>query len=288
MKEANQLIEEVMLLANRNVAEFVGRKRQGVQNSERTFVYRVHDKPNSDKLAQLRSFVMRFGYQMKSDAVGKALAKDINKLMTNVHGKQEENLISTLAIRTMAKATYTTTNIGHYGLAFDYYTHFTSPIRRYPDMMVHRLLAHYLAGGKSEDKEYYEGLCEHSSAMEIRAADAERASIKYKMVEFMLDKLDQEFDGHISGVTEWGIYIELDDTKIEGMVSLRDLTDDYYTFDEENYCLRGERTGRIFTLGDGVRIRVMRADLARKQLDFALTATYDFDTKKATPVQETL
>ena len=288
MKEANQLIEEFMLLANRKVAEFVGRKRQGVQNSERTFVYRVHDKPNSDKLAQLRSFVMRFGYQMKSDAVGKALAKDINKLMTNVHGKQEENLISTLAIRTMAKATYTTTNIGHYGLAFDYYTHFTSPIRRYPDMMVHRLLAHYLAGGKSEDKEYYEGLCEHSSAMEIRAADAERASIKYKMVEFMLDKLDQEFDGHISGVTEWGIYIELDDTKIEGMVSLRDLTDDYYTFDEENYCLRGERTGRIFTLGDGVRIRVMRADLARKQLDFALTATYDFDTKKATPVQETL
>ena len=275
------MIEEFMLLANQCAAN-AGRTNKA------PFVYRVHDKPNSDKLAQLRSFVMRFGYQMKSDAVGKALAKDINKLMTNVHGKQEENLISTLAIRTMAKATYTTTNIGHYGLAFDYYTHFTSPIRRYPDMMVHRLLAHYLAGGKSEDKEYYEGLCEHSSAMEIRAADAERASIKYKMVEFMLDKLDQEFDGHISGVTEWGIYIELDDTKIEGMVSLRDLTDDYYTFDEENYCLRGERTGRIFTLGDGVRIRVMRADLARKQLDFALTATYDFDTKKATPVQETL
>ncbi len=288
MKEANQLIEEFMLLANRKVSEFVGRKRPGVQNSERTFVYRVHDKPNSDKLSQLRVFVSRFGYQMKSDAVGKALAKDINKLMRDIHGKQEENLISTLAVRAMAKATYTTTNIGHYGLAFDYYTHFTSPIRRYPDMMVHRLLAHYLAGGESENKEYYEGLCEHSSAMEVLAADAERASIKYKMVEFMLDKLDQEFDGHISGVTEWGLYVELDDTKIEGMVSLRELTDDYYTFDEENYCLRGERMGRIFTLGDGVRIRVLKADLARKQLDFALIATYDFNTHKAIPYQETL
>lgn len=208
--------------------------------------------------------------------------------MTNVHGKQEENLISDTCDPDDGQSDLYDYEYRTLRLAFDYYTHFTSPIRRYPDMMVHRLLAHYLAGGKSEDKEYYEGLCEHSSAMEIRAADAERASIKYKMVEFMLDKLDQEFDGHISGVTEWGIYIELDDTKIEGMVSLRDLTDDYYTFDEENYCLRGERTGRIFTLGDGVRIRVMRADLARKQLDFALTATYDFDTKKATPVQETL
>lgn len=284
MKEANQLIEEFMLLANRKVAEFVGRKRPGVQNSARTFVYRIHDKPNSDKLSQLRSFAMRFGYKMKSEATGKALAKDINKLMKNIHGKQEENLISTLAIRTMAKATYSTDNIGHYGLAFDFYTHFTSPIRRYPDMMVHRLLAHYLAGGKSEDKEYYEGQCEHSSAMEIRAADAERASIKYKMVEFMLDKVDQEFDGHISGVTEWGIYVELDDTKIEGMVSVRELTDDYYVFDEESYALRGERTGRSFTLGDGVRIKVLRADLMHKQLDFALTAIYDFETKQAIPV----
>ena len=278
------MIEEFMLLANRKVAEFVGRKRPGVQNGERTFVYRIHDKPNSDKLSQLRSFVLRFGYQMKSEATGKALAKDINKLMKNIHGKQEENLISTLAIRTMAKATYSTDNIGHYGLAFDFYTHFTSPIRRYPDMMVHRLLAHYLAGGKSADKTYYEEQCEHSSAMEVRAADAERASIKYKMVEFMLDKIDQEFDGHISGVTEWGIYVELDDTKIEGMVSVRDLTDDYYVFDVESYALRGERTGRAFTLGDGVRIKVLRADLMHKQLDFALTATYDFETKQATPV----
>ena len=185
----------------------------------------------------------------------------------------------------MAKATYSTDNIGHYGLAFDYYTHFTSPIRRYPDIMVHRLLAHYLAGGKSEDKEYYERLCEHSSAMEVRAADAERASIKYKMVEFMLDKLDQEFDGHISGITEWGIYVELEDTKIEGMVALRDMTDDFYVFDEENYAVRGREHKRTFTLGDEVRIRVTRADLQRKQLDFDLVASYDFDTKEAIRVE---
>ena len=185
----------------------------------------------------------------------------------------------------MAKATYSTDNIGHYGLAFDYYTHFTSPIRRYPDMMVHRLLAHYLAGGKSEDKEYYERLCEHSSAMEVRAADAERASIKYKMVEFMLDKVGQEFDGHISGITEWGIYVELEETKIEGMVALRDMTDDFYLFDEENYSVRGKDHGRTFTLGDEVRIRVLRADLHRKQLDFLLVASYDFDTKRIVRVK---
>ena len=284
MKESNQLIEEFMLLANRRVAEFVGRKRKGAQNAERTFVYRVHDKPNSDKMAQFRSFVLRFGYQMKAEG-NKAVAKEINLLMKKIHGKKEENIISTLAIRSMAKATYTTDNIGHYGLAFDYYTHFTSPIRRYPDMMVHRLLAHYLAGGKSEDKEYYERLCEHCSAMEVRAADAERASIKYKMVEFMLDKLNEEFDGHISGITEWGIYVELEDTKIEGMVALRDMTDDFYLFDEENYSVKGREHGRTFTLGDEVRIRVVRADLQRKQLDFDLVASYDFDTKEATPVE---
>ena len=284
MKESNQLIEEFMLLANRRVAEFVGRKRKGAQNAERTFVYRVHDKPNSDKMAQFRSFVLRFGYQMKAEG-NKAVAKEINRLMKKIHGKKEENIISTLAIRSMAKATYTTDNIGHYGLAFDYYTHFTSPIRRYPDMMVHRLLAHYLAGGKSEDKEYYERLCEHCSAMEVRAADAERASIKYKMVEFMLDKLNEEFDGHISGITEWGIYVELEDTKIEGMVALRDMTDDFYLFDEENYSVKGREHGRTFTLGDEVRIRVVRADLQRKQLDFDLVASYDFDTKEATLVE---
>ena len=284
IKESNQLIEEFMLLANRKVAEFVGKKRKGVQNSERTFVYRIHDKPNTDKMAQFRSFIVRFGYHMKAQS-NKAVAKEINKLMRAIHGKKEENIISTLAIRSMAKATYSTDNIGHYGLAFDYYTHFTSPIRRYPDMMVHRLLAHYLAGGKSEDKEYYERLCEHSSAMEVRAADAERASIKYKMVEFMLDKVEQEFDGHISGITEWGIYVELEETKIEGMVALRDMTDDFYLFDEENYSVRGKDHGRTFTLGDEVRIRVLRADLHRKQLDFLLVASYDFDTKKIVMVK---
>lgn len=288
MKESNQLIEEFMLLANRKVAEFIGRKRKGTSNSERTFVYRIHDKPNAEKLDSLRSFVTRFGYHMKPEATGKTLARDINKLMKNIRGKQEENLISTLAIRTMAKAAYSTTNIGHYGLAFDYYTHFTSPIRRYPDMMVHRLLAHYMAGGKSEDKEYYEELCEHSSAMELRASEAERASIKYKMVEFMIDKLGREFDGHISGCTEWGIYVELDDTHIEGMVSVRDMTDDYYYFDDSRYAVVGRTSGRAFTLGDEVRIRVVRADLARKQLDFELVATYDFQTHKATPTAQTL
>lgn len=284
IKESNQLIEEFMLLANRKVAEFVGKKRKGVQNSERTFVYRIHDKPNTDKMAQFRSFIVRFGYHMKAQS-NKAVAKEINRLMRAIHGKKEENIISTLAIRSMAKATYSTDNIGHYGLAFDYYTHFTSPIRRYPDMMVHRLLAHYLAGGKSEDKEYYERLCEHSSAMEVRAADAERASIKYKMVEFMLDKVGQEFDGHISGITEWGIYVELEETKIEGMVALRDMTDDFYLFDEENYSVRGKDHGRTFTLGDEVRIRVLRADLHRKQLDFLLVASYDFDTKRIVRVK---
>ena len=286
-KESNQLIEEFMLLANRKVAEFIGRKRKGDQSPERTFVYRVHDQPNADKLSQFRSFVLRFGYVMKAES-GKGVAREINKLMKSIHGKKEENIISTLAIRSMAKAYYTTDNIGHYGLAFDYYTHFTSPIRRYPDMMVHRLLAHYMAGGKSENKEYYENLCEHSSAMEVRAADAERASIKYKMVEFMLDKVGEEFDGHISGITEWGIYVALNETQIEGMVALRDMTDDFYVFNENDYAVTGQAHGRTFTLGDDVRIRVLRADLQRKQLDFELTASYDFDTRKATPVENGL
>ncbi len=276
-KESNQLIEEFMLLANRRVAEFVAKKKK-------TMVFRVHDEPNTDKLASFTRFISRFGYDFRAQD-GKAISKEMNRLMKAIHGKAEENVVSTLAIRTMAKAYYTTDNIGHYGLAFKYYTHFTSPIRRYPDMMVHRLLAAYLEGGKAPDKGALEKLCEHSSDMEIRAAEAERASVKYKMVEFMIDKIGQEFDGTISGITEWGIYVELADTHIEGMVSLRDMTDDIYVFDEDNYTVEGRIARRRFTLGDRVRIGVVRADLARKQLDFTMVASYDFETGRAIPVE---
>ena len=287
MKESNQLIEEFMLLANRKVAEFIGKKRGEGANAQRTFVYRVHDEPNSEKLSSFKSFILRFGYDFKAEG-GKQIAKEMNRLMVKIKGKSEENVVSTLAIRTMAKAYYSTDNIGHYGLAFKYYTHFTSPIRRYPDMMVHRLLSHYLAGGKSPDKAEYERKCEHSSDMEVRAAEAERASVKYKMVEFMLDRIGQEFDGHISGVTEWGIYVELDETHIEGMVSLRDMTDDFYNFNQDEYAIIGHKTGHRYTLGDAVRIKVLRADLARKQLDFQVTATIDFKTGEAIPVNDEL
>ncbi|MCD8071892.1 MAG: ribonuclease R [Alistipes sp.] len=282
-KESNQLIEEFMLLANRKVAEFVGKKRGRGANAERTFVYRVHDEPNPDKLATFRSFITRFGYSFRAED-GKSVAREMNRLMGKIKGKSEENVVSTLAIRTMAKAYYSTDNIGHYGLAFDYYTHFTSPIRRYPDMMVHRLLARYLAGEKSADKQTYEKLCEHSSEMEVRAAEAERASIKYKMVEFMTDRIGQEFDGAISGVTEWGMYVELEETHIEGMVPLREMTDDFYIFQEEEYAVVGRATHRKFTLGDKVRIRVERADLARRQIDFSMVASYDFKSGKAQPI----
>ena len=267
-KEANKLIEEFMLLANRTVAEFIGKPKDG--KKPKAFVYRVHDLPDPDKMASFAAFITRFGYKIKTEGSKADLSKGINSLLANVQGKPEENLVETIAIRAMAKAVYTTVNIGHYGLAMDYYTHFTSPIRRYPDMMVHRLLERYLAGGRSVIKNKYEEYCKHCSEMEMVASNAERSSIKYKQVEFMKDKLGQVFDGVVSGVTEWGLYVELNDNKCEGLVPIRDLDDDYYEFDDKNYCLLGRRTKRIYRLGDAITVKVAQANLERKQLDFAL------------------
>ncbi len=268
-KESNKMIEEFMLLANRRVAVFCSKRRTASRKFDRTMVYRVHDEPDAERIDSFRQFILRFGHYFKATK-GVAIAREINKLLGSIKGNTEENVVSMLAIRSMSKALYTTDNIGHYGLAFPYYTHFTSPIRRYPDMMVHCLLAHYLAGGKSADKEQIEAMCVHSSEREIVAANAERASIKYKAVEFMKDRIGEEFEGSICGMKEWGVFVELDDTHIEGMIPIRELGDDYYHFDEQNYAMVGRSTREVFTLGDRVRVTIKRADLGKRMLDFKL------------------
>ena len=255
-----------MLLANRTVAESIGRVKKGTK--AKTLPYRIHDQPDPTKLEDLRQFVKRFGYKVKTSGTRAAISRSLNALMDGCQGRNEQKLIETIALRAMMKAKYSVHNIGHYGLAFDYYTHFTSPIRRYPDTMVHRLLTRYQNGGRSANKDYYEDQCKHSSDMEQIAQNAERESIKYKMVEFMSDFIDEEFDAHISGIQSFGIYCEIDDNHCEGLVPLHALDDDYYDFDEKNFCLVGRRHHRRYQLGDAIRIRVEKANIDKRQLDF--------------------
>ena len=267
-KDANKLIEEFMLLANKTVATYVGKPKD--KKKPKAFVYRIHDVPDAQRLADFAAIARSFGYKVKSSGTPREINRSINRMLSEVKGKGEENYLATLAIRSMAKAVYSTDNIGHYGLGFDYYTHFTSPIRRYPDMMVHRLLERYLAGGRSVIVQKLEEQCKHSSEMEQLAANAERASIKYKQVEYMQSHLGESYSGIISGVTEWGLYVELNENLCEGLIPMRDLADDYYDFDEKNHCLIGRRHNHRYRLGDSVDIKVARADLEKKQLDFVL------------------
>ena len=268
-KDAHKLIEDYMLLANRKVAEFIAKKGKGKQKL--TFVYRAHDSPNELILQNFAQFALKFGYKINTTS-DREIARSLNHLMEDVEGKKEQNVLTQLAIRSMAKAVYTTKKHSHYGLAFDYYTHFTSPIRRYPDMMVHRLLEHYLAGGKSVSEDEYEKMSFHSSQMEKKAADAERASVKYKQAEYLENNIGEEFTGIISGLTEWGMYVEIIENKCEGMVRLRDINDDFYVLDEKNYCIIGQRKKKKYQLGDEVKIMVKRVDLSKRQIDFTLVS----------------